>query len=1074
MTRTRKQHFIPPTRARSVAGFIRFCGCALTRTGAFMHNFKPIRPIFAAPFLVSTVASGAQTLIDVAFTGGSFLGGLVTAKTGFAATGQTGNDFWNTYVNYSGVLSNLAFVNGTAPGANLTVANTDGSYGNGASDPMYGIYVYNAWGNITVTVTNLVAGAYDLYLYGHGNEDNQNSLFQISVGSQSYGSEATTNGSGWLSSVWLEGVQYVEFTNVIVSSGEAITITVEPGSSQYAVLSGLQMATVNSSNCLIAVQPANQNVSRGSIATFGVVAEGASPIEYQWLFNDAKISGAINSSYNIANVGPTNVGNYSVIVSNPYDSVTSIVATLTITQSLIDVAFTSDSLTGKTGFAAAGVTTNDFWNTCMATTLSGASLGSGGLFNMQFTDRNTSSAAVTITNIESDDENGASDPMYGNYLYAYGDNIIVTVTNLVAGAYDFYLYGHGNEDNQNSLFQISVGSQSYGSEATTNGSGWPSSVWRPGVQYVEFTNVSVPTGGAATITVEPGASFYSVLSGLQILWYSGPFIVTPPENQQVAQGATASFSVQASGDPPLTYQWLFHSASISGATNNSYSVTNVQFANAGNYSVIVSNAFDSITANAAVLALFGLSFTNGSFEVPVITNGNDRYAAPGDNWLTGWSIGGTANEVFLVVGTLFLSGAADGQQWVLFDSQNSPPGGSLAQTFSTTPGETYLLTYAEAADIAPSVKGLRMTTLASDGTLLASNETTYTSDAGTEGYWTAVRTTFPARTTNTTVIFTDTSVPAYDMSVGLDAVSVIPLPEGGPPLIIVAPNQSVSVNQAVIVTNYAYSPNPPVSFILASNAPVGASISEDGVFTWVPTCEQGSTTNTITTWATDSSVPPISNSMTFSVVVGDCVEVSIGSSIVQAGQSACVPVTLVSTVGVTNLNFTVAAAPGFLTNWSVNSSDPSLATASVGLANASFPQFSFHAQDGQTLRGANVIGSICLDTLSGNSAFVPLRVSDISATASGNSPATNLMAQMGRLVVIGRQSLLETAISTNSILTLTLYGTSGMTYDLLSTTNLLDGDSWAMVGEVALTDLFQVITIGAATNQSQFYKAVRP
>ena len=94
---------------------------------------------------------------------------------------------------------------------------------------------------MTLHVTNLSAGTYNFYLYGHGGVTNENIIFQLSKDSQSFGSEATKDGTGWRSLVWVEGNQYVEFTNVNVFSGQKVTITVEPGASQYAILSGLQI-----------------------------------------------------------------------------------------------------------------------------------------------------------------------------------------------------------------------------------------------------------------------------------------------------------------------------------------------------------------------------------------------------------------------------------------------------------------------------------------------------------------------------------------------------------------------------------------------------------------------------------------------------------------------------------------------------------------------------------------------------------------------------------------------------------------------------------------------------------------
>jgi len=260
-----------------------------------MRNSRRINLIMAAVFLTGVFSASAGSLIDVAFTTAS-----ATSKTGFAATGVTTNDFWNTCTinSGSGTLANFDFVDGSASGAGLTVLNVEGVYGNGASDPMYGTYLDNQGGDITVTVTGLLAGTYDFYLYGHGNGDNQNSIFQITEEAQSYGSEETTNGPGWLSSVWQEGVQYVEFTNVSVYAGETMSITVAPGAGGYAVLSGLQMAYVGplSNNPFIATPPTNETAIGGSNASFSVVASGPMPLAYQWQFEGTNLPAATNAT----------------------------------------------------------------------------------------------------------------------------------------------------------------------------------------------------------------------------------------------------------------------------------------------------------------------------------------------------------------------------------------------------------------------------------------------------------------------------------------------------------------------------------------------------------------------------------------------------------------------------------------------------------------------------------------------------------------------------------------------------------------------------------------------------------
>ena len=60
-----------------------------------------------------------------------------------------------------------------------------------------------------------------------------------------------------------------------------------------------------------------------------------------------------------------------------------------------------------------------------------------------------------------------------------------------------------------------------------------------------------------------------------------PAITAQPTNLTVVEGATASFSVIASGTSPLSYQWLFNGAGLGGATGTSLTLTSVQPTNGG-------------------------------------------------------------------------------------------------------------------------------------------------------------------------------------------------------------------------------------------------------------------------------------------------------------------------------------------------------------------------------------------------------------------------------------------------------------------------------------------------------------
>jgi len=84
---------------------------------------------------------------------------------------------------------------------------------------------------------------------------------------------------------------------------------------------------------------------------------------------------------------------------------------------------------------------------------------------------------------------------------------------------------------------------------------------------------------------------------------SAPIITSQPTSVTVTQGDNAIFNVTASGNAPLTYQWRKNGVNINGATAATYTISNTTTANTGTYSVIVSNAYGSVTSNNANLTV---------------------------------------------------------------------------------------------------------------------------------------------------------------------------------------------------------------------------------------------------------------------------------------------------------------------------------------------------------------------------------------------------------------------------------------------------------------------------------------
>ncbi len=93
-----------------------------------------------------------------------------------------------------------------------------------------------------------------------------------------------------------------------------------------------------------------------------------------------------------------------------------------------------------------------------------------------------------------------------------------------------------------------------------------------------------------------------------------PVIDSQPQSQVNLVGTTSRFSVTAIGTAPLTCQWRKNGvnlaegvqssgATISGTTTTDLTIANVQMSDAGDYTVVVTNTYGSVTSSVAALTV---------------------------------------------------------------------------------------------------------------------------------------------------------------------------------------------------------------------------------------------------------------------------------------------------------------------------------------------------------------------------------------------------------------------------------------------------------------------------------------
>jgi len=135
-------------------------------------------------------------------------------------------------------------------------------------------------------------------------------------------------------------------------------------------------------------------------------------------------------------------------------------------------------------------------------------------------------------------------------------------------------------------------------------------------QYPTYRLRNVSTNNAGNFSVVITSSSGSVTSRVATLAIGTlPKITQQPVDQTSWTGTSATFLVTASGTAPLNYQWTFNGTNIAGATNASYTISNVTTNGAGYYSAIVTNRYGSAASGSATLTVNYLT------ESRVVTNG---------------------------------------------------------------------------------------------------------------------------------------------------------------------------------------------------------------------------------------------------------------------------------------------------------------------------------------------------------------------------------------------------------------------------------------------------------------------
>ncbi|HSJ29835.1 MAG TPA: FG-GAP-like repeat-containing protein [Longimicrobiales bacterium] len=174
---------------------------------------------------------------------------------------------------------------------------------------------------------------------------------------------------------------------------------------------------------------------------------------------------------------------------------------------------------------------------------------------------------------------------------------------------------------------------------------------------------------------------------------TAPSITAQPQSAQVDAGATAMFSVTATGTAPLAYQWEKNGSAIAGATSASYTTPAVTAADDGAaYTVVVSNEAGSVESAAATLsvrtgpaittqpasatvlggvaATFSVTATGSDLEYQWRRDGTDIAGATNSSYTVGVPLAGDDGAVYTVVVTNPVGSVTSGAATLTVDTGN--------------------------------------------------------------------------------------------------------------------------------------------------------------------------------------------------------------------------------------------------------------------------------------------------------------------------------------------------------------------------------------------------------------------
>jgi hypothetical protein len=298
------------------------------------------------------------------------------------------------------------------------------------------------------------------------------------------------------------------------------------------------------------------------------------------------------------------------------------------------------------------------------------------------------------------------------------------------------------------------------------------------------------------------------------------------------------------------------------------------------------------------------------------------------------------------------------------------------------------------------------------------------------------------------------------------------------PALAPLPSVAGHVNTLLIVTNTVTDLNsskPSLSYALAGGPSTMRIKSNSGTLSWRPQLTDGGTTNLVTVKVTDSSTG-LYDMQSFNVVISNAVQVSLSNIVVALGNTGVSPITVTASAPVTRVSFVLDAPSNRVSNITVTSLLPGIATVTQTPAGAAHSTVTITAVSGQVLSGTQQVAQVSfVATANLISAFAAETVSAVASTQANGQSVPNCFGGRGQLVLVGAEPLASPMFLTNGTACLILYGPAGNSFQIQSSATPMSSGTWApyLTSGTLTTNLTQIFTNVPTSATPKYYRVLK-